>query len=264
MTTTRAPAPGAWPIVADAGHLLLSALRQPIPDQDTPGGTQPLGWAAARPAGGGGMLPPPHKPLDITLLARVADGLKALRPQRGHQPAVYRPEDIPAAEARDADPRADNPAAWPLLADLGPLGALPTAPRLVRSFATLVLPTWGLAAFKDDAELLLSELATNAVAVATSPDGRPRYDASGALHLLWARLLSDRERLRLEVWDTVPQEMGVPVQRQAQATDESGRGLELLDLLSADWGWEPMSGRAAKKVWAELTRLPDGEAARAN
>jgi hypothetical protein len=144
-------------------------------------------------------------------------------------------------------------AGWPLFAGLGPLGALPTVPRVVRSFSTLVLGTWGLTAFTDDAELLMSELATNAVAAATGPDGRPRYDDSGGLHLLWARLLSDRVRLRLEVWDTVPEELGVPVQRQAAATDESGRGLELLDALSAAWGWEPVPGRAAKKVWAELS-----------
>jgi hypothetical protein len=31
-------------------------------------------------------------------------------------------------------------AAWPLFAGLGPLGALPTAPRLARVFTGLVLP----------------------------------------------------------------------------------------------------------------------------
>lgn len=149
-----------------------------------------------------------------------------------------------------------------MLASLGPLGAVPTAPRLVRSFAALALRAWGLTPFQDDTELLLSELATNAVAVATGPDGRPRCDDSGRLHLLWARLLSDRKRLRLEVWDTVPERMGVPVQRQARTTDESGRGLELLDLLSVTWGWEPASGPAAKRVWAELIKPPDEEATR--
>ncbi|HUN37507.1 MAG TPA: ATP-binding protein [Trebonia sp.] len=141
---------------------------------------------------------------------------------------------------------------WPLFAGLGPLGALPTAPRLVRSFGALVLGGWGLTGFRDDTELLLSELATNSVAAATSPDGRPRYHDSGHLHLLWARLLSDRQRLRLEIWDTVPTELGVPVRRKAEATDESGRGLELIDMLSATWGWELAGGGAVKRVWAEL------------
>ena len=155
----------------------------------------------------------------------------------------------PQAESRDA-----GLSAWPLSAGIGPLGALPTVPRVVRSFSTAVLGTWGLTAFADDAALLMSELATNAVAAATGLDGRPRYDDSGGLHLLWAGLLSDRTRLRLEVWDTVPVGLGVPVQRRAGATDESGRGLELLDALSAVWGWEPVPGRAAKKVWAECAQ----------
>lgn len=153
-------------------------------------------------------------------------------------------------------------AGWPLSASLGPLGALPTAPRVVRWFSQAVLGTWGLTAFTSDAELLMSELATNAVAAATRPDGRPRYDDSGRLYLLWAGLLSDRVRLRIELWDTVPEEFGVPVQRHAQATGESGRGLELLDALSAAWGWELVPGCAAKKVWAELSTTPEEHAAR--
>jgi len=178
---------------------------------------------------------------------------------------VTAPNDWPAvasaghllAESRDA-----GLAGWPLSASIGPLGALPTAPRVVRSFSKAVLGTWGLTAFTADAELLMSELATNAVAVATGPDGRPRYDDSGSLYLLWANLLSDRARLRIELWDTVPEELGIPVQRHARATDESGRGLELLDALSAAWGWEPVPGRAAKKVWAELSQPPEEEPAR--
>ena len=243
MTSTQAPGPGAWPAVADAGHLLISALHQEIP----PAGIQPAARAAGRLVAGGDMLPPQHKPLDIMLLARTLDGLRALSTERGHDAPAHQPLGSPQAAVREADLDV-----WPLFAGLGPLGALPTAPRLVRSFAALVLSVWGLAAFGDDTELLLSELATNAVAAATGPAGRPRYDGSGGLHLLWARLLSDRKRLRLEVWDTVPEDIGVPVQRQATPDDESGRGLELLDLLSATWGWEPVPGLAAKKVWAEL------------
>jgi hypothetical protein len=257
MTSTRVPAPGAWPTVADAGHLLLSALGRSIPCQDAaPAGTQPLGWDAARPAARGDMLPAQHKPLDITLLARVADGLKGQNPEGEHDPAVLRSDGSPAAEVRDTDFRAGNQAVWPLFAGLGPLAAVPTAPRLVRCFATLVLGIWGLSSFGDDTELLLSELATNAVAAATGPDGQPRHDDFGRLHLLWAGLLSDRKHLRLEVWDNVPERLGVPVQRQAQATDESGRGLELLDMLSAAWGWEAVPGPWIPQLAGCLVRVP--------
>jgi hypothetical protein len=247
MTSTRVPVPGAGPVVADAGHLLVSALREDAAGRREPAGGRRLDADAGQPGLRYGLMPPQYKPLDLSLLARVATGLKALGPERGHDPAVPEPTARPSVS-------------WPLFAGLGPLGALPTAPKLIRAFSTLVLGSWGLTAFQDDVELLMSELATNAVAAATGPDGQPRYDDSGRLHLLWARLLSDRKRLRIELWDTIPEEVGVPVQRQAQETDESGRGLELLGLLSASWGWEPVPGRATKKVWAELRNPSDEEA----
>jgi len=282
MTSPRIPVPGAGPTVADAGHLLVSALREDAAARREPTGGRRLGADASRPDPRYGLMPPAYKPLDLPLLARVAAGLKALGPEGGHDPAVLQPTVRPAVPARKAAPQADSPTAgilkadkpgvsaprmdgsgavtWPLFAGLGPLGALPTAPKLIRAFSTLVLGSWGLTAFQDDSELLMSELATNAVAAATGPNGQPRYDNSGRLHLLWARLLSDRKRLRIELWDTIPQEAGVPVRRQAQETDESGRGLELLGLLSASWGWEPVPGRATKKVWAELALPPDESA----
>jgi hypothetical protein len=139
---------------------------------------------------------------------------------------------------------------WPLTSDLGPLGALPTVPRLVRGFASVVLTGWGLAGQIDIAELLLSELATNVVRASTDPDGHPRYDESGRLPLLWVRLLTDRTRLMLEVWDNLPQSYGAPAIRHPGQDEESGRGLEMVEALSEDWGWESVSGWSGKRVWA--------------
>jgi hypothetical protein len=70
--------------------------------------------------------------------------------------------------------------------------------------------------------------------------------------VLWLRLLSDRARLQLEVWDNLAPELGVPAERQAAATDETGRGLELVSALSQDWGWDVFPGNDAKRVWAVL------------
>ncbi|HEX4830922.1 MAG TPA: ATP-binding protein [Trebonia sp.] len=244
MGSTQALSPNDWTTTSDAGQPLVSALGQ-----GAAGAWEPTGLARRRRSVtqlGARAQASRHEPQDRVVLARVLGGLKAL---------PSRPAPDAALPRRQAGPPAGvhaDLAVWPLFAGLGPLGALPTAPRLVRAFSRLVLGAWGLTAFSDDAELLMSELATNAVAAATGPDGRPRYDHSGSLHLLWARLLSDRSCLRLEVWDTVPLELGAPAQREAEATDESGRGLELLDALSISWGWGPVPGRAAKQVWAEL------------
>ncbi len=141
---------------------------------------------------------------------------------------------------------------WTLSSDLGPVGALPTAPRLSRGFVSATLDGWGLGELRDVTELLVSELSTNVVRASTDPDGHLRYDAEGKLPLLWIRLLSDRARLLIEVWDTVPATLGAPVARHPEPDEESGRGLEIIELLTEDWGWETVPGWSGKKVWAIL------------
>lgn len=145
----------------------------------------------------------------------------------------------------------EGAAEWPLFAGLGPVGALDSVPRVGRSFCTVVLRGWGLGELVADAELITSELAANVVQAATGLDGRPCYDA-GRLPVLWLRLLSDRVRLRVEVWDDLPLSCGVPARRRAGDDDECGRGLELVGALSKDWGWERVPSHDAKRVWATL------------
>jgi hypothetical protein len=151
-------------------------------------------------------------------------------------------------------PQAPN---WPLFAGRGPLGALPTVPRLARSFCVMVLGEWGLHSLADDCELIASELSSNVVRAATGPDGQPCYDEHGRLPLLWLRLLSDHAQVRVEVWDTIPLDAGLPVLRLAATTDESGRGLELVESLSLDWGWDHLPAHDAKRVWALLPNPKD-------
>ena len=54
----------------------------------------------------------------------------------------------------------------------------------------------------------------------------------------------------IEVWDTVPAALGAPVARHPEPDEESGRGLEIIETLAEDWGWETVPGWAGKKVWA--------------
>ncbi|MEF9885141.1 SpoIIE family protein phosphatase [Streptomyces sp. P9-A4] len=118
---------------------------------------------------------------------------------------------------------------------------LPREPRSVgraRELARAQLGAWGLEALVDTVELLVSELVTNAL----------RY-GEGEIRL---RLLRDRT-LVCEVWDAG---LVQPRRRRAKDTDEGGRGLQLVGLLSSSWG----SRRTprGKTVWFELD-LPDGE-----
>ncbi|MEU6918989.1 SpoIIE family protein phosphatase [Streptomyces olindensis] len=117
---------------------------------------------------------------------------------------------------------------------------LPREPRSVgraREYARAQLLSWDLEPLVDTTELLVSELVTNAL----------RY-GEGEIRL---RLLLDRT-LVCEVWDSG---LVQPRRRRARDTDEGGRGLQLVGLLSAAWG----SRRTprGKTVWFELP-LPDG------
>jgi len=144
---------------------------------------------------------------------------------------------------------------WPLFSAFGPLGALPSAPGLARVFTVTVLGSWDMARVNDLADvspLIVSELTTNIVNAATGGDGSPVYQAGGRLTELCLRLMSDRARLRIEVWDNLPPSAGVPVLRRPARDQEDGRGLALVGRLSQCWGWDPVPGLQAKAVWALL------------
>ena len=60
---------------------------------------------------------------------------------------------------------------------------------------------------------------------------------------MWLRLLSDRNKVMLEVWDNLPPDvLGAPVTKHADDDDESGRGLDMVEMLTEDWGWESRHG----------------------
>lgn len=84
-----------------------------------------------------------------------------------------------------------------------------------------------------DAEVIVSELLTNAInAKCASTE---------------VMLSAQDDSVRIEVHDDAD---GSPEVRQPRATDNHGRGLQIVSALSRDWGVE-QSGRG-KSVWAEL------------
>lgn len=136
-----------------------------------------------------------------------------------------------------------GPATWPMRATLE-LGALPTTPGCGRTWTRQLLWEWQLAPLADSAELIVSELLTNAV-LAASGLNRPAIRLS---------LLSDRTRLIILVHDAHP---GSPAPRHASDQDESGRGLMLVEGLSDQSGWyRPADGTPGKVVWALLQAPP--------
>ncbi|MFI1013947.1 SpoIIE family protein phosphatase [Streptomyces sp. NPDC020965] len=202
-----------------------------------------------------GLVESRHHPLDEGLRAFRTALTDPARPAPGHHspPAARRAdlsrslEDVCDHVLNTLDTRHGEDDIALLMARVQglPLEAvgdwlLPREPRSVgraRELARALLVSWDLEALVDTVELLVSELVTNAL----------RY-GEGEIRL---RLLRDRT-LVCEVWDSG---LVQPRRRRARDTDEGGRGLQLVGLLSAGWG----SRRTprGKTVWFELA-LPSG------
>jgi two-component sensor histidine kinase len=98
---------------------------------------------------------------------------------------------------------------------------------------------WGVPALVDTAELLATELVTNAL----------QHTTGGAV--LTATLLPGRgPRLRVEVQDSVSRRPRPNGARTEEAT--SGRGLLLVEALADQWGVLARGREPGKVVWFEL------------
>ncbi|WP_328777039.1 SpoIIE family protein phosphatase [Streptomyces goshikiensis] len=178
-----------------------------------------------------GLIEGRHRDLDVTL-----DRLSRALAHRGRSPedtcravidavAPDHPEDdIALLVARTRTLPADRVASWDVPAD-------PAEVSGVRAAATRRLTDWGLEEQAFAAELMLSELVTNAVRYGTEP--------------IQVRLILDRT-LICEVSDG---SSTAPHLRRAASTEEGGRGLFLVAQLAHAWGtrYTPHG----KVIWAE-------------
>jgi anti-sigma regulatory factor (Ser/Thr protein kinase) len=130
---------------------------------------------------------------------------------------------------------------WPLLTHLE-LGAYPSAVSCARRHVRAVVHEWGLGLCTDTAELLTSELTTNAVQASQCLAKRADLAVVPVVRL-W--LLSDLASLVVRVWDGNDQ---MPVRRDAGLEEEGGRGLILVQSLAEDWG--ACREANGKLVWA--------------
>ncbi|MEU7031484.1 ATP-binding protein [Streptomyces sp. NPDC046275] len=110
-----------------------------------------------------------------------------------------------------------------------------TAPATARHGVARTLKTWGLEHMADTAELLVSELVTNAITHTTSR-------TVGV-----AVTCPVESTIRIVVMDTDRSELPPP---EAGGDEESGRGLLLVDKLSDRWGVERVA--TGKRVWCDL------------
>ena len=113
------------------------------------------------------------------------------------------------------------------------LGGTIAAVADARGFVTQHLSRWGLESLVSDAELLTSELVTNAVLHARGDVTVTVAVAEGVAEIG----VSDRST-------------DLPEQRPPTWRAEGGRGLRLVDLVALEWGVVSVAG--GKQVWFRL------------
>jgi len=120
-------------------------------------------------------------------------------------------------------------------------GAVPIA----RHHARAVLWDRGLKELIEPVELVVSEIVTNAVRASGGLDEPPRAAEAKPIVRLWLSVEADG--VLVLVWDGSP----LMPERQELAPDvECGRGLLLVDVLSAEWGSFQLEREPGKVVWA--------------
>jgi len=120
------------------------------------------------------------------------------------------------------------------------LPAVPASVGMARRSVGRLLDAWGIGdEAHHDAVLVVSELATNAIAHTAS-------------ERIVCRVRTDGRRLHIEVEDQ-NRGLTLPARRRPGPDDQGGRGLVLVGVLSSDWGVKHAPYGSGRIVWAELS-----------
>src|SRR5512135_116276 len=133
---------------------------------------------------------------------------------------------------------------WPLRSSLE-LGALSTAVPCACLHVKHVLWEWGLNGLAESAELLVSELVSNAV----NATGQPGQTVS-------VNLAGNATGVLIEVRDADPR----PPAPSEPGEDGASDGVLLIAALSTSWNWYLTQEPPGKVVWAELSAEPPANA----
>jgi anti-sigma regulatory factor (Ser/Thr protein kinase) len=119
------------------------------------------------------------------------------------------------------------------------LAALDPAVPCARLHARHVMIEWGLPDLAPTVELVVSELVTNGV--------RASAGLVSPVIRLW--VVCDPGSVTVCVWDASSK---MPVRRNAGPDDDSGRGLMLVEALSAEWDCYRDGEGTGKVTWARI------------
>jgi anti-sigma regulatory factor (Ser/Thr protein kinase) len=121
------------------------------------------------------------------------------------------------------------------------LPSTPESVRIARFHVRAALSFHALTKYTDDAEIVTSELVTNAIQ-------HVAHDPAGTIAVTLARVWCP-VAVAVIVTDSSPEG---PIIRETFAISERGRGLQVVEALSVHWGWRPVPG--GKVVYAVLAR----------
>jgi anti-sigma regulatory factor (Ser/Thr protein kinase) len=121
------------------------------------------------------------------------------------------------------------------------LPSIPESVPTARSRVRAALSFHGLGEYADDAAAITSELVTNAIQHVCG-------DGTETIGVTLSRV-RNLEAVTVAVSDSSPDG---PAMCEAPAGGERGRGLRIVEALSAAWGWRPQEG--GKAVFAVLTK----------
>lgn len=162
-------------------------------------------------------------------------------------------EDLLTAGRPGAIPVASSLFSVPLLSDAGSvsgqlsatctLAAGPGSVKAGRDFTRVTLLDWGMSARTDLAELVVSELVTNALR-----HGIPAARNLGGPQFVRLRLVAQAPFVMCMVTDPA---RTIPVLRETDPAAESGRGLTVVEACCVRWGWHLLD-EGGKVVWALL------------
>src|SRR6266487_1107193 len=164
---------------------------------------------------------------------RTAGAPPGVRPVSHLLPSQPQASSPPAGAAR----RLAQPTATCLL------GPRPESVKTGRDFTRATLLDWDMPALADVAELVVSELVTNALR-----HGVPSARNLVGEHCVRLRLLAQAPFMMCMVTDPGSD---IPVLRESEPTSETGRGLNVVEACSVRWGWHLLD-EDGKVVWALL------------
>lgn len=152
-----------------------------------------------------------------------------------------------------------GPEAGPQLVETRRLAPCFSSVAQARDFSRQVAGRWQVPALSEDLATVVSELVANALDHGLGLDAEQRPAVHGgagdgpvpAGSPIEIRLVRAADRVVCAVSDPAPQP---PRRLRPDAVRESGRGLQLIDSLSLDWGWASLAaaGGVGKVVWAAL------------